>query len=175
MTVSIPDYIEGFDGYEVLPPGRYTCNRDEFKERFVQNLPDSERRMQIFEDLEEYQKQQLACGLIVISYWIDGSFTTNKLNPSDIDITAIIDGAASSPTPVADDWINPADCWKNNAHPSVGRTLLVDGYGVVKLPDTHPDVKKYHELRGYWDDWWQRCRGTNEATRKGYVEVKPWT
>ncbi|WP_157788855.1 DUF6932 family protein [Rhodococcus rhodochrous] len=171
-AVTIPDFVAGPDGYSVLPPGRWTCTTDDFKARFVQGLPDAPRRKQIIEDLEEYQRQQQACGLVVTSYWIDGSFTSAKLNPGDIDVTAIIDGAASSPTGNAHHWINPGSQWKSIPHPDVGRTLLVDGFAVVKVPDGHPAMSDYQQMRGYWDDWWQRCRGTGEAESKGYVEVR---
>ncbi|GAJ83640.1 hypothetical protein NBRGN_065_00360 [Nocardia brasiliensis NBRC 14402] len=170
----LPDLVAGAEGYSVLPPGRWTCTRDEFRQQFVNNLPDSTRRKQLTEDLDEYRRQQQACGLVVMSYWIDGSFATAKLNPGDIDITAIVDGSASQFTPAARDWLNPGPRWKSLAHPNVGRTLLVDGYSVVKLPDQHPEAWVYHMLRGKWDDFWQRCRATGEATSKGYVEVMPW-
>ncbi|PBC35375.1 hypothetical protein CJ179_48120 [Rhodococcus sp. ACS1] len=114
---------------------------------------------------------QLGHGLKVLSYWIDGSFTSSKLNPGDIDITALIDGVASAPTAGYDDWVNPADKWKTLVHPLVGRTINVDGYGIVKAPDGTPAANTYRSMRGYWDDWWQRCRSTGEEMSKGYVEV----
>lgn len=175
--MTIPEFVPGADGYRVLPPGRHTCTQDEFRERFVDGLPDYACRKQIYDDLEEYQRQQKLNGLVVISYWIDGSFTSEKLNPGDIDITAIIDGSKSSPTQDGlDSWINPRDTWKAIPHPSVGRPLLIDGFGLVKVPDGTQEHQMYLFLRGYWDDWWQRCRATNNVESKGYVEVRvPWT
>lgn len=170
----IPDFVDGHDGYGILPPGRHTCTAQEFEDRFVSGLPDEPRRRQIFQDLEEYQVQQSRRGLSVISYWIDGSFTSAKLNPGDIDITAVVDSGTSQPAPDWQDWFSPGDHWKVNIHPEVQRPLLVDGFGILKVPDEHPAAREYLELRGYWDDWWQRCRGTGPATSKGYVEVKPW-
>ncbi|WP_216911295.1 DUF6932 family protein [Nocardia noduli] len=171
----LPDFVDGHDGYQVLPPGRWPCTAEEFEKRFVSGLPDEPRRRQIFEDVEEYQRQQARRGLTILSYWIDGSFTSAKLNPGDIDVTAVVDGATSQPTSDWKDWFDPTDRWKSVVHPDVGRPLLVDGFGIMKLPDSHPAHRDYLLTRGYWDDWWQRCRGTGAATSKGYVEVKPWT
>ncbi|WJJ11496.1 hypothetical protein P9990_23545 [Prescottella equi] len=167
----LPDFIAGVDGYEVLPTGRWTCTEQCFIDRFVTDLPDSQRRKEIFDDFTQYRAMQAQAGLVVISYWIDGSFTSGKLNPGDIDVTAVIDGENSAPKPGYEDWMTPMDKWKSLVHPEVGRTLLVDGYSIVKTPDSHPNISAYHQMRGYWDDFWQRSRGTGEAASKGYVEV----
>lgn len=144
-----------------------------FADRFAHSRTvDSARRERILTDFLTYRDQQLRCGLAVTSYWIDGSFTSDKIDPGDIDITAIIDGSASTPVDDFDDWLLPGDRWKTLPHPRVGRTLLVDGYAVVKVPDNHPSSAGYQQLRGYWDDWWQRCRATGEQESKGYVEVR---
>lgn len=169
--IELPEFVAGADGYEVLPAGRWTCTPDAFTARFIAGLPDSSRRKEIFEDFVIYRDMQEGHGLKVLSYWIDGSFTSSKLNPGDIDVTAIIDGPASSPVGDFNDWINPGDRWKTLAHPAVGRTLQVDGYGVVKAPDGTEQSKTYMAMRGYWDDWWQRCRSSGEQLSKGYVEV----
>lgn len=157
----------------MLPRGRYTCSFDVFARRFVHNRTvDKARRNQILDDFVAYREQQLRCGIVVTSYWVDGSFTSDKLDPGDIDITAIVDGTGSTPVDDYDDWLNPRDKWKTLPHPRVGRTLLVDGYAVVKMPDNHPECEVYQRMRGYWDDWWQRSRATGEQETKGYVEVR---
>ena len=57
------------------------------------------------------------------------------------------------PTPGARDWMTPKNRWKHTIHPDVGRLLLVDGYSITKVPDSHHGLDDYHRLRGYWDDW----------------------
>jgi hypothetical protein len=64
--------------------------------------------------------------------------------------------------------------WQHKIHPDVGKLLRVDGFAIVKAPDSHPGIEDYYRLRGYWDDWWQRSRTTGAALTKGYVEVVDW-
>jgi hypothetical protein len=169
----LPAMEPGPDGYPVLPPGRYTCTRRQFENRFVKGH--DPRRRALVADVDAYADQQARHGLVVSSYWIAGSFVSGKDRPGDVDFTAVIDGPASSPDPVAlSDFTNPRDHWAHHIHPDVGRLLKLDAFGIVKLPDGHPQQRVYYELRGYWDDWWQRSRATGQALARGYVEVVDW-
>lgn len=171
----LPELIDGPDGYKILPPGRHTCSFSQFESRFVtERIVDHARRSRILEDFLAYRDQQLRCGLVVTSYWIDGSFTSDKVDPGDIDITSLVDGNASRPAGDFASWLNPKDYWKVFVHPHVERTLLVDGFAIVKYPDAAPQelLDNYLKMRGYWDDWWQRSRNTGDRESKGYVEVR---
>jgi hypothetical protein len=169
----LPPLRPGPDGYPVLPPGRYSCTRRQFENRFVKGKDPIRRAL--VEDLDTYWDQQSRHGLVVLAYWIGGSFVSGKDRPADIDFTAVIDGRSSSPDCSALlDWTNPAKKWAHQTHPEVGRFLQVDAYGFVKYPDGHPRMDDYHRTRGYWDDWWQRSRATGEALARGYVEVVGW-
>jgi hypothetical protein len=172
LEVVLPALVPGPDGHDVLPPGRWTCTRAEFESVFVR--PDIGVRRKLIEDLDVYAEQQLKNGLVVTSYWLAGSFVSSKTFPGDIDVTAVIDGSASTPSAGAHDWMTPKDRWKHHIHPDVGRLLLVDGYSITKVPDTHHGLDDYHRLRGYWDDWWQRCRVTGAKLARGYAEVVDW-
>jgi hypothetical protein len=131
-------------------------------------------RKRLFDDLDDYAEQQARHGLVVLSYWIGGSVVSDKGRPGDIDVTAVIDGPASRPDAGVGDWLNPGRTWQQNIHPDVGKLLRVDGYAIVKQPDTHPRLADYYRLRGQWDDWWQRSRATGASLTKGYVEVVDW-
>ncbi len=172
LEVVLPALIPGPDGHDVPPPGRWTCTRSEFESTFVR--PDIDVRRKLIEDLDVYADQQKKNGLVVTSYWLAGSFVSSKTSPGDIDVTAVIDGSASMPTPGARDWMTPKNRWKHTIHPDVGRLLLVDGYSITKVPDSHHGLDDYHRLRGYWDDWWQRCRVTGAKLARGYAEVVDW-
>jgi hypothetical protein len=169
---SLPSLIPGADGYMVPPPGRWTCSRAQFEAAFVQG--GRPIRQRLVDDLDTYWDQQTRHGLAVLSYWIGGSFVSDKAQPGDIDVTAVIDGGASSPDKTAQDWINPRDKWKHQVHSDVGRLLLLDGFAVVKYPDGSPLIADYYRLRGHWDDWWQRSRASGQALTRGYVEVVDW-
>lgn len=131
-------------------------------------------RKRLFDDLDVYAEQQALHGLVVSSYWIGGSVVSDKRLPNDIDVTAVVDGPASTPDPAAAAWLSPGSTWKHNIHPDIGKLLRIDGFAMVKVPDSHPAIGDYHRLRGYWDDWWQRSRASGEALTKGYVEVVDW-
>ncbi|WP_435405283.1 DUF6932 family protein [Mycolicibacterium hippocampi] len=168
----LPSLQPGPDGYSVLPPARYTCTRRQFERKFVRG---NRFREELVEDLDIYRRQQAKRGLVVSAYWVGGSFVSDKDQPGDIDFTALIDGAASTPDPAAiRDWTNPGKKWARQIHPDVGRLLRLDAYGIVKYPDGDPRLQSYHELRGYWDDWWQRSRKTGQSLSRGYLEVVDW-
>lgn len=169
----LPALIRGPEGHDVLPPGRWTCTRSEFEAVFVRRPDEGVRRKRI-EDLDLYADLQKRKGIAVTSYWIAGSYVSTKTTPGDIDITAVIDGAASNPTSGANDWITPKARWQHQIHPEAGRLLKVDGYSITKVVDSHPGADDYYRLRGYWDDWWQRCRITGSKLARGYVEVVDW-
>jgi hypothetical protein len=63
---------------------------------------------------------------------------TGKRRPGDIDVTAVIDGPASTPDAGATDWLSPGPTWQHNVHPDIGELLRVDGFAIVKVPDSHP-------------------------------------
>lgn len=172
MEVILPALIPGPDGHAVLPPGRWTCTRSEFESTFVR--PDVAVRRRLIEDLDTYADLQQRHGLVVSTYWIAGSFVSSKASPGDIDVTAVIDGAASTPASGALDWMTPKHKWQHQIHPDAGRLLRVDGYSITKVPDGHPALDDYYRLRGYWDDWWQRCRVTGAKLARGYAEVVDW-
>ena len=76
----IPDFND--DG--VLPKGIHVCTLEEMRKRFC-SIDNKEIRCTLFKKLEKYieelKKYSIPCELIV-----DGSFITNKEEPSDIDL-----------------------------------------------------------------------------------------
>lgn len=83
----IPDFNE--KGH--LPPGLHQATLDEFETRFVTGQP-SETRSNIFGGYLNYRAELIELR-VAIKQWVDGSFTTAKQNPSDIDLVTQYDGA----------------------------------------------------------------------------------
>src|SRR5271166_1886234 len=83
---SLPPLNPGPDGYSVPPPGRWSCSRQQFEAEFVDGKNPIRRRL--VDDLDAYWDQQTRHGLVVSSYWIGGSFVSDKDQPGDIDFTA---------------------------------------------------------------------------------------
>lgn len=174
--VALPDLQPGPDGHHALPRGRYTCSVDELVAAFVTGRPDEAHRAGLMADLRAYLGRLGDIGLVIDSVWVDGSFTSAKINPGDIDCSPVIDAAASNPaaseTPyLVDRWIHPKDRWKHASVPGLGHTVALDVYGFAMVPDGTPGTATALAVRGHWDQFWQRSRTTGQAHVKGFVEV----
>lgn len=171
-----PNFVAGADGYEVLPRGRYSCSMQDLREHFALGRPDEAVRLSHIADLRDYLSTLSSIGLAVDSVWVDGSFVSKKFNPGDIDCSPVVLGAASNPLPeelpdLDTKWIVPKDRWKYETVPGLGRSVRLDVYGFVMLPDSHPAASSSKAMRGHYDEFWQRCRGSGPMTAKGYLEV----
>ena len=82
--------------YQIIPIDLLS----EFEHTFVTSFPLSGTRLAIYTGLLEYV-EALGDALKQVSYtgswrlWINGSFTTNKLNPNDIDVLSLLDDEPS--------------------------------------------------------------------------------
>lgn len=81
--------IPPFDENGNIPPqdDLYKPNLDEFIDRFV-NVEHIETRKGLFSNYNRYCRRFKR---ILTKIWIDGSFTTEKLKPADIDLTVHYD------------------------------------------------------------------------------------
>ena len=82
MPIPLPDE----DGF--LPAGVHDCSLDEIKTRFG-SYQRSDRRPQLFARLEAFLSEAKASRLVV-SVVVDGSFVTDKPEPNDIDLIAVV-------------------------------------------------------------------------------------
>ena len=167
--------IPPLNGDGLLPPGRWGGSFAEVEQMFV--LGKSAVRQQIW--VEFQNAFNLLHGVTKISrVWIGGSFTTDKLNPGDIDVVFII----------RNDVLDAVreDPWKNKmlnifADRRVKELLnmRVDSF-VLPWVLSGDKAASYYIERGRWDDFWERTRTPTEADlplesatyqRRGYVEV----
>lgn len=74
------------DGY--LPEGVHDCTLAEIRERFGQ-FEKSDVRCRLFDRLESFMLQAKASGQ-VIAVIVDGSFTTAKPAPNDVDVIVVL-------------------------------------------------------------------------------------
>ncbi|EOJ2772337.1 hypothetical protein ACM2MW_003716, partial [Klebsiella pneumoniae] len=97
---------------------------------------------------------------IVSEIWVDGSFTTEKVEPDDIDILIVLDYAMLNAVP-------------QQMHQTVGlllnRDFVKQNYNIDLLPlaQNHPNVD-YEERRSYWRGWFGFDRQENP---KGLVRI----
>jgi len=85
--------------------------------------------------------------------WVDGSYTTQKPEPDDIDILLVIDYAALMKIPEEQ---------LKTVSPLLNRGFVKANYDidVLLLPENHPDVD-YSERRSYWRGWFGFDRREN--------------
>lgn len=169
----------------LLPAGRHVCSPDEVEIAFVKDISffGSATRSAIWSDWND-ALAMLQSVAIVHAAWIGGSFTTSKLDPEDIDVTFIINGADMRQRSAPEQRIIAVFLGGGQVKSAVG--LNVDSYIVpweclpapVMGMGYVQDV--YFWARGYWDDWWQRARQTPKGSppvpadalpRRGYLEV----
>ena len=82
--------IPQFNTNGLLPHGIYDCSLDEIKERFA-SIPDKAKRTELYNKLVKYVDQlkraEIPCSAIIV----DGSFVTEKPEPSDVDLAVVLD------------------------------------------------------------------------------------
>lgn len=195
--MAIPDWNES-TGH--LPPGRYRTSLTEIYDRFVaaSAFRASSTREQVWggfvsymsawRRIEEQLAPQLSGDRIALAVWLGGSFVSQKLDPSNLDLTVLVDGEVI------------ASC---QGKPGMGAITklshragmlarfkvspCVVQYQYFRSPFRpqligNPKVEEYLMLRGAFDDWWQRARPDGEpkgeptresaAARRGYLEVE---
>lgn len=161
-----------------LPAGRYRADESEIVRRFVFN----DHRVELWDEWSA------ATGLLrsrfpVCAAWLGGSYFTGKSQPSDIDCVYFID--AHHLVEIDEGLKNLVAVFANGGALSHHTGLRVDSYVVPWQANATPqratpDIAKYYENRGYWDDLWSKMRSgpkNMSATRldahprRGYLEV----
>lgn len=154
----IPNFNE--KGY--LPAGLHQATLDEFKNRFVTE-PTSETRANIFRGYLNYLSE-LEPLRVTIKQWVDGSFTTAKQNPSDIDLVTQWDGAKVDHDPQIQIKLNSL----LNQH-DIKIKYNCDVYGFPKYPEGDPLFQETLKWRCYWLGLFGFTRGENPDP-KGIIE-----
>lgn len=156
MAYSKPD----FPG--LLPEGLHPMALSGVRDLCVNGFPNSESRGNIMDSLEG-MLQRLDDTGIPADIWIDGSFVTEKINPHDVDIVALIPGHVynSGSTEIREtiEWVKSDDIYESHK---------VDGHVVPFFPKDDP-------MRPVTDDgikYWLRVFGTYSQYKKGMPVLK---
>jgi hypothetical protein len=80
--------IPEFTDYGCLPEGIYDCTMEEAAQRFGV-FQSSDRRPRLWARFTEFIRQLKGCGFVE-TIMVDGSFVTEKPNPSDIDLVLVV-------------------------------------------------------------------------------------
>jgi hypothetical protein len=74
-----------FNNNGYLPPGLHNYTHEEFYSQFVDQFAFSQKRPIVY--LKSFEWLSMLSQIAVpVELWLDGSFTTNKINPNDVDV-----------------------------------------------------------------------------------------
>jgi hypothetical protein len=161
-----------------LPRGRWVFTLADAEARFVcgPEFATSDRRKEVWSDFRTALAAIGSLKIKVPSVFIGGTFATNKIDPSDIDATFIVDRSAIRNPATYGRLVQFVGGLRHSGLNVDGFLLLWDAEGDESLMDPG-----YLNARGKWDDWWQRDvakgqRGTpvraHSLPKRGYIEVE---
>jgi hypothetical protein len=180
-----PDAATGF-----LPLGRHQMTLRELEQTFVDDpgFACSRTRGDVWADFL-LSLDLLQSAALVHAVWVGGSFTSCKVDPSDIDACFFINRSdlakrSDDEKKIVAMFSDRDDDGTGRARPAHG--LKVDSFTIQWRPyppafwDESSPYGKYAQARGYWDDWWCRYLTNgkggaidqdDDCPRRGYVEV----
>ncbi|MFP8963127.1 DUF6932 family protein [Streptomyces nanhaiensis] len=163
------------------PPGRYAMTWDEVEATLVlaDEFEGTTTRRALWEELTFHRAQVECLAGSVSRIWLAGSFVSTKPDPSDIDVTYLLEAAVYGAISQQDDLADLANL--EDREWCVRNGMRIDAY-VLSLPATKDfrdlgltgamateDAEVFQRL-GLYDEIWQRCR-VGDGRRRGYVEV----
>lgn len=123
----------------ILPPGLHEVGVSEIDNHFASEFPDSITRLKLIAGFRLFIDTLKQFG-ISFEIWIDGSFTTNKTNPNDIDL--VVFSSANS--------INQLDTIKKQDLLSLfDRQETKRKFGL----DAFFSTSEEQNARSYWRGW----------------------
>ena len=124
-----------FNENGVLPPGFFEYKLEEIEKNFVNDFTESQTREKIFNGFKIWIKELLKV-VTPEEIWLDGSFTTSKVNPNDIDIIV---------------FNNYQDANKDfNILQKLGHENFCDTYYAIEPNDELPYNQDLINFRNYW-------------------------
>lgn len=140
----------------ILAPGIHDLTEPELENHFLSGFTESGTRAELIDNLKQFLAALSALG-IEFEVWLDGSFTTLKMDPNDIDLVAF--ASAKEIETLAPD------------KQSLAKTLLGNNVAIrqnLKL-DVYFSAIENAEWRSYWRGWFGFDR--NESP-KGIARLK---
>lgn len=153
--------IPNFDDQGNLPSGIIQSTLEEFEIRFVRDVTGSQTREDIFLGYKEYCKDILSLN-VATKQWINGSYTTSKKDPRDIDLVTHLDAIK----------VNDKTIYERLTQLINNKLYVINKYkchvfGIAVYP---PDHKLYNETLK-WKAYWMECFGQDRQKRsKGIIE-----
>ncbi|MEX2437986.1 MAG: hypothetical protein WD449_01900 [Candidatus Babeliales bacterium] len=144
------------------PDGLVKFEYKDLKLTFVDGMSESETRKDIFENYERYLHDFKKVVSKEFKQWVNGSFTTIKVNPNDIDLVNIIE--------YSEELNNRQNViLKFHSHGGSKEKYLVDGYLVQVYSDDDPRYLHTQRMLDYWLNWFGKDR---DQRPKALLEVE---
>lgn len=132
----------------ILSPGLHDLREDELRNHFLSSFPGSRTRKSLISGFSKYLDKLRKFG-VSFEIWVDGSFTTDKENPNDIDI--VVFGSESELN------LLPPDLQNGLKPLLLDRATIRRRYGL----DVLFAVSEDQNLRSYWRGWYGFDRNEN--------------
>lgn len=144
---------------------------EDFRIHFVDNVPESKTRSEVFAGYTDYCSDVIALD-IVLKQWLDGSFTTRKIDPNDLDVISHVDALKIGINKYTIDQFKRLFIDKkqsNRRH--LNTRYKCDPFAVVVYPPDH----KFYKMTANTIDYWLDCFGHDSRVSgrppKGLIEI----
>ncbi len=137
----------------------------DFQNHFVDIFPKSETRQKIFANFMDYIHDFQREIIPSFKIWIDGSYTTKKLNPNDIDFVVFI----------------PHDIYakyellilEKYKTKGAAKFFSVDAYSIIVFPENDSNFVLTQYDTVYWRSWFSKTarNRNNQCFEKGFIEI----
>lgn len=149
------------EGY--LPQRRFNVTLEEFKKLFV-FIRIEKKRKKLFTKYESFCKRFES---IILRLWVNGSYTTKKLNPSDIDVAVFYDALKFDDLSQVN--INEKRIF--NDHKYIHNKYALHLLPVPVYPKDHDNYIITKLQSEKWDKLFLKDTRQNPPVIKGYVEI----
>jgi hypothetical protein len=149
----------------LMPYERQKATIEDVFKNLVQDFSGSETRAKLFENLLKYNEDLQEVLRSDYFQYINGSFTTKKNNPNDIDLVNFVDHQALLG--------NEKQVEENFLNKSAIDIYGIDAYLVVVYPEFHPYRVRTLSDVAYWNHWFGFSKFDRRKKRspKGFLEV----
>lgn len=149
----------------LIPDSNIRCQKETFYRTFISEL-DSPKRAELYQNFEKYINElKTKLGFEKLLVWINGSFTTKKQTPNDMDLLVFID------FDVAEKLNNELEDFK---YPNSLIKFDLDAYVIKVYPHDHKMNSLYKADKIYWMDLFTKNKRNRRGNKipKGFIEME---
>ena len=161
--------IPEFNDKGHLPPGIHEATMEDLRIRFVDSVPESRTRKDIFAGYIDYLSDVLPLN-IVLKQWLDGSFTTIIADPNDMDVISHVDALKINKDRYTQDQFNRLFI-NNNNRKLLNSKYKCDPFAIAIYPPGHKFYNMTLNTINYWSDFFGHDSRAAGRPPKGLIEI----